>query len=321
MKKITGKILTLMVGAMFSLAANASGYPSKPISLVIPYAPGGLTDNLGRLYADQLSALWGQAVVVENKPGAGGSIGAGNVARAGADGYSLLLGSVGMVTNPMLFKSLPYEQSALAPVALIAVAPNVLYVHPGVPAKSVGELVDYAKKESRKLTFASSGVGSSPHLAAELFAARTGLEIIHVPYKGTGPAMIDFLGGRVDAYFDTMQSMHYAKAGKLRALAVTTEARIGTEPDLPTVQESGVAPGVISSSWFGFFMPANTPADIQQKVVEGLRSIAAKPEINTKTANLGLIPDFRDAAQFKKFVDTETTKWGDVIRTQKISIE
>lgn len=316
-----GKLLgTLAFAVSFTSYAYAAEFPTKSVNLVVPYSPGGLTDNLARRYADRLAADWGQAVVVENKPGAGSAIGASNVARSAADGYTILMGSVGMVTNPLLMKKMPYEPESLVPLALIALAPNVLYVHPSVPATNVKELVDYAKKNPGHLSFASSGVGSSPHLAAELFATKTGIDVIQVPYKGTGPAIADFLGGQVNAYFDTMQSMKYAKEGSIRALAITTEQRIAEAPDLPTVEESGVAPGVFSSSWFGFFAPAATPPEVQQKIVQSLQKIAADKDMQVIVAGMGLMPEFRDQAQFKQFTKDETAKWRNVIETQKISI-
>ena len=258
------RIASALALAMLASTAAAADFPAKPVQMVVPYSPGGLTDNLARRYADKLSEAWKQPVVVENKPGAGSSIGAAAVARSAPDGYTMLLGSVGMVTNHMLLKKMPYEPSQLVPLALVALAPNVLYIHPSIPANNVKEFVEYAKKNPGKVSFASSGVGSSPHLAAELFASKTGIDAIQVPYKGTGPAIADFLGGQVNAYFDTMQSMKYAKDGSIRALGVTTEKRIADAPDLPTIEESGVASGVISSSWFGFFVPAATPADVQK---------------------------------------------------------
>ncbi|HEY9279843.1 MAG TPA: tripartite tricarboxylate transporter substrate binding protein [Eoetvoesiella sp.] len=317
------RVLGSLVLATFasSAAIAATEFPTKPVQLIVPYSPGGLTDNLARSYAEKLTELWKQPVVVENKPGAGSSIGAGQVARSAPDGYTLLLGSVGMVTNPLLLKKMPYDPQALVPLALLATAPNVLFVHPSVPATNVKELVAYAKKNPGKLSFASSGVGSSPHLAAELFASKTKIDVIQVPYKGTGQAIADFLGGQVNAYFDTMQSMKYAKDGSIRALAVTTEKRIAEAPDLPTVEESGVASGVISGSWFGIFAPASMPADVQQKIVKSLQDIAQDKKMQVVVSNMGLIPEFMDQAQFKKFTANETAKWGDVIRTQKISIQ
>lgn len=298
--------------------AGAQALPEKTMQVVVPYPPGGLTDNLGRLYADQLAQKWKQSVVVVNRPGGGGSIGAAAVAKDPADGSSLLLGSVGMATNALLIKNLSYDPKALVPLSLLALAPNVLYVHPSLPVKNVRELVEYAKKNPGRVTFATTGVGSSPHLAAELFASKAGIKILTVPYKGTAPAMADMLGGQIDAYFDTMQSMKYAETGKLRALAVTTEKRISAAPDLPTVVESGVAPGVISGSWFGFFVRSDVPEETQKRLAQDLRAVASEKSVQEKVTAMGLIHEYRGQEEFKKFVAGEVDKWGTVIRNNNI---
>jgi len=301
--------------------AAAGSFPERPVNFVVPYSPGGLTDQLARLYADRLGKLWDQPVVVENRPGAGSSIGASHVARSKADGHTILLGSVGMVTNAMMLPAMPYKTEDLTPLTRLAVAPNVLYVHPSLPVNNVKELVDYAKKNPGGVSFASSGVGSSPHLAAELFAAKTDIDVIQVPYKGTGAAIADFLGGQVNAYFDTMQSMRYAEDGLIRALAVTTTERLKDAPDLPTVEESGVASGVISGSWFGIFIPSEVPAETQQQLQEAFNQIASDPATQEEVAKLGLVPDHQDQEAFQAFIKSETEKWGEVIRTQNIRIQ
>ena len=312
--------LIMTVGVLLSSGAMAQDFPQKAVQLVVPYPPGGLTDNIARIYANSLKDSWGQAVVVDNKPGAGATLGAAVAARANPDGHTFLLGSVGMVTNPFMFKTLPYKPSDLVPLALAATAPNVLYVHPSVPAKNVKELVDYAKKNPGVLTCASSGQGSSPHLAAALFAAKAGIEVLHVPYKGTAQAITDFIGGQVKVYFDTMQSMQYVKDGKIRALAVTTEKRLAQAPDLPTVEESGVASGVFSSSWFGYFIHAKTPVAIQKRIEQNLMAISQDKDVQQKMASMGVIPSLLDAAGFEAFLKRETEKWGDVIRSLNIQI-
>lgn len=319
--RMIGRGLVALALSAAGASAVAQPYPVKPVLLVVPYAAGGLTDNIARYFSSQLKDVWSQPVVVENKPGAGASIGAGQVARATPDGHTLLLGSVGMVTNPFMFKNLPYKPSELAPLALVAMAPNVLYVHASVPANNIAELVAYAKKNPGVLTFASSGVGSSPHLAAELFAARAGIEIVHVPYKGTGAAINDFLGGQVKAYFDTMQSMPYVKEGKIKALGVTTEKRLAEAPELPTVEESGVAPGVISSSWFGFFTQEQVPQVRRTEISDALLKIASEPAVQEKMRAFGLVPVHVGAAGFGQFLDAESKRWGEVIRAQKITVE
>jgi tripartite-type tricarboxylate transporter receptor subunit TctC len=314
--------LFLLLGLASVLqAAAAAGFPDKPVQIIVPYTPGGLTDNIARLYAERLGKLWHQAVVVENKPGAGAAIGAAAVARAPADGYTLLIGSVGMATNPYMLKRLPYDPKSLLPLSRIALAPNVLYIHPSVPATNVSELIAFAKKNPGKLSFASSGIGSSPHLAAELFAAKAGINVLQVPYKGTGAAIADFLGGQVNAYFDTMQSMTYADAGKIRALAIATDKRIPEAPNLPTVDESGAVQGVFSSSWFGFYLPASTPADVRDKIVADLRTIGAERETQERIAKMGLIPSYQGPEAFASFNRDEEKRWSGIIAAQHISIE
>jgi len=315
------RLVSGLILAACATVASATTFPTQPVSFVVPYSPGGLTDQLARLYAEKLSETWGQPVIVENRPGAGSSIGAGYVARSKPDGHTLLLGSVGMVTNAKLLPSMPYRTEELSPLARLALAPNVLYVHPSVPAGNVKELVDYAKENPGALSFASSGVGSSPHLAAELFAAKTGIDVIQVPYKGTGAAIADFLGGQVNAYFDTMQSMRYAKDGMIRALAVTTAERLEEEPNLPTVEESGVAEGVISGSWFGIFLSTGVPAGAQTQILEAFTAIAADPAVQEEVAKLGLLPAFQNQSDFRAFVNEETEKWGNVIESQNIRIQ
>ena len=301
--------------------ASAQTFPDKPVQVIVPYGPGGLTDNIARYFSAKLKDVWAQPVVVENKPGASATLGAGLVAKAAPDGYSLLVGSVGMATNPFLFKELPYKATDLSPLMLVALAPNVLYVNSTLPVKSVKELVDYAKKNPGKVTFASTGFGSSPHLAAELFATSAGVKLLHVPYKGTSAAMTDFLGGQVNIFFDTMQSIHYVKEGKLRALGVTSEKRLADAPELPTIEESGVAPGVISSSWFGYFIPTATPPERRQQIAEVLLKLASEKEVQDKLKSFGLIPSSLGPEAYKQFMQAEAARWGAVIKAQNIKVE
>ncbi len=296
-------------------------FPDHPVQIVVPYVPGGLTDNIARYFASRLKDGWNQPVVVDNKPGASATLGAAAVARAPGDGHTLLLGSVGMATNPLMFKALPYSAADLTPLALVALAPNVLYVHPSVPASNVRELVEWARKNPGSLSFASVGFGSSPHLAAELFASAAGIKILHVPYKGTGAAINDFLGGQVKAYFDTMQSMKYAQEGKIRALAVASGKRLADAPDLPTVEESGVAPGVISSSWFGFFAPASVPMERRTQIADALLSVARDKTVQKQLVEFGLVPVALGPAEYQRFLQAETARWGAVIKAQNITVE
>lgn len=315
------RIVTTLCIALLAQNASAAAFPEKPVQIVVPYSPGGLTDNIARLYAERLAARWKQPVVVENKPGAGASLGAAYVSRAAADGYTLLIGSVGMVTNPYMLKSMPYAPNALAPLSRVALAPNVLYVHPSVPAKNVSELIAYARANPGKISFASSGVGSSPHLAAELFANRAHIDVLQVPYKGTGAAIADFLGGQVNAYFDTMQSMGYADAGKIRALGVASSQRLAERPDLPTVNEAGGLKDVISSSWFGFYLPAATPEKLRKQIADDLKAISEEPETRKKVNAMGLVPGYQDADAFAQFNREEGERWGGVIKSQGITVQ
>ncbi|MBO9353303.1 hypothetical protein GG851_04810 [Bordetella petrii] len=312
---------TLCIALAVQAGATAAEFPGKPVQIVVPYSPGGLTDNIARLYAERLAARWQQPVVVENKPGAGASLGAAYVSRSDPDGYTLLVGSVGMVTNPYMLKTMPYDPKTLAPLGRIALAPNVLYVHPSLPVKTVGELIAYARANPGKVSFASSGIGSSPHLAAELFANRAKIDVLQVPYKGTGAAIADFLGGQVNAYFDTMQSMTYADAGKIRALGVATSQRLPDRPDLPTVNEAGGLTDIISSSWFGFYLPAGVPEAVRQKIENDLKAVSEAGEVREKISGMGLVPAYQSADEFAQFNAEEGKRWGGVIKSQGITVQ
>lgn len=307
----------LMYAGLSAIGAQPAAAQGAPIQIVVPYGAGGLTDSLGRLFAANLKDLWNAPVIVDNRPGAGGSIGAAYVAKSKPNGQTLLLGSVGVATNPHIFKALPYKPDDLTACAEIAGAPNVLYVHPSVPATNVKELVAYAKKNPGVLSFASAGIGSSPHLAAALFGSSAGIEIVHIAYKGTSAAMTDFLGGQVNAYFDTMQSMKYAKEGRIRALAIATTRRLNQAPDLPTVEESGIS-GVFSSSWFGFFLPAKTPLDEQERIARAVLAVAKKDDVKRQMVAMGVIPELAGRTAFTTLVDHESAKWGALIRKLNI---
>src|SRR5690349_12578544 len=244
--------------------AQPATYPTKPIRLIVPFPPAGTTDILARAVAQKLSETWGQQVVVDNHPGAGGNIGSDIVAKASPDGYTLLMGTVGThAINPSLYAKMPYDHvKDFAPVILVAGVPNVLVVNPALPVKSVQELIVYGKANPGKLNFASSGNGTSIHLSGELFKTMTGIQMTHVPYKGSSPALTDLIAGQVQLMFDNLpSSLQFIKAGKLRALAVTSLERSSALPDVPTLAESGL-PGFEVSSWFGVLAPAGTPNDI-----------------------------------------------------------
>src|SRR5690606_32215062 len=261
---------------------------------------------------------WQQPVVVENKPGAGAAIGTAAVANGKADGYQILIGSVGTVTNQFMLKSLPYKTDDLEPLLQISEAPNVLYVRSSLPVKSVTELVAYAKKHPGTLTFANSGIGSSPHLAAALFQDKANISITNVPYRGTSAAIADFLGGQVDAYFDTMQSMPYVKQGRLTVLGVAAQQRVPGYPQVPTIAESGIA-DVLAGSWFGVFIQARTSDAIKAEISNVIKEAMADTQTIRKIENLGTVTHVRDRQQFKQFLDKETQRWGELIKRLNIA--
>jgi tripartite-type tricarboxylate transporter receptor subunit TctC len=256
--KLKRRSIGLLLGATFACGAAAQGYPSKPIRVIVGQAPGGATDIVSRALAQKLTDGLGQTVVIDNRSGAAGSIGSAIAASAPPDGYTALIVSSTYTINPSLYKKLPFDPIRdLQPVTLIASSPFLLMVHPSIAAKTPRELIALAK--TRKLTFASGGIGSSGHLAAELFSSMAGIELTHVPYKGAGPALIDTLGGQVNLIMSSIVSgMPYAKAGRLRALAITTRTRSPALPELPTISESAL-PGYDFSSWYGLMVPAGTP--------------------------------------------------------------
>src|SRR5258708_7014317 len=284
MRSILG-IHSILLALICAFGAQAQErYPSKPLRIVVPFAPGGSTDIFARLVGDRLSSALGQAVVIENRAGAGGNIGADAVAKSAPDGYTLLMATTGvMAINNALYKSMTYDAAKdFEPVVFIASITNVLIVPPDLPARSVAELVALAKREPGKLSFASSGAGSSTHMSAELFKSLTGTDILHIPYKGSGQALPDLIAGRVSMMFENMPgAVSHIKAGKVRALAVTGLKRASAMPELPTVAESGV-PGYESLSWSGIAAPAGTPKEIIRKINGQAAAILATPETSAK---------------------------------------
>jgi len=306
-----------------SPCALAQAWPSKPIRIVVPFPAGGATDIMARAAAQKMTEAWGQSVVVDNRPGAAGNIGAELVARSPNDGYTMLMGTVGThAINASLYAKMPYDHvKDFAPVMLVAAVPNVLVVHPSVPANSVAELVAYGKANPGKLNFASSGSGTSIHLSGELFKVSTGLTMQHVPYKGSAPALTDLVGGQVQLMFDNLPpSLPHIKAGRLRALAVTTAARASALPDVPTVAESGL-PGFEASSWFGLLAPAGTPADVVAKVNGELARWIATPEAKEKMAAIGAIAAGGTPEDFAKHIAAETAKWARVVKESGAKVD
>ncbi|HSI51314.1 MAG TPA: tripartite tricarboxylate transporter substrate binding protein [Ideonella sp.] len=306
-----------------SAAATAEAFPARPVTLVVPFPPGGGTDTTARLIAQKLSTKWGQQMVVENKGGAAGQIGADAVAKAKPDGYTLLMGNLGtQAINPSLYAKLPYNaDTAFAPIALVADLPLVMLVNPGVPAKTAKEFVALARSKPGQLTYSSSGAGGAPHLAGEIFKATTETFIVHVPYRGGGPATSDLIAGHVQLSFVTaLEASSFIKTGKLRALGVSSSRRLSNLPDVPTLAEAGV-PGVNVSSWVGMLAPAGTPKDIVDKVASDLREVLASDEVKTRITEMGGLPAGNTPAQFTKLIDDDRKRYAVVIRDRKITVD
>jgi len=322
------RALQLIVTIAASLAsghalAQAPAYPSKPIRLVVPFPPGGATDILAREVGQKLTEAWGQSVIVDNRPGAGGNIGAELVAKAAPDGYTLLMGTVGThAINASLYAKLPYDHiKDFAPVILVAGVPNVLVVNPALPVGTVGELIAYAKANPGKLNFASSGNGTSIHLSGELFKVMAGVDMTHVPYKGSAPAVQDLIAGQVQLMFDNLPpSLPQIKAGKLRALAVTSATRAAALPDVPTMAESGL-PGFEASSWFGILAPAGTPSTIVAKLNAEVAKWLATPEAKEKLSKQGANAAGGSPDDFARHIAAETTKWAKVVKDSGAKVD
>ena len=304
-------------------AAQAQSYPSRAVRLVVPFPAGGTTDLLARAMAQKLSEALGQQFVVDNRPGAGGNIGADTVAKSAPDGYTLLMGTVGThAINPGLYPKMPYDHiKDFAPVVLVAGVPNVLVVHPAVPVRSVTELVTLAKDKPGTINFASSGAGTSIHLSGELFKSLTGAQITHVPYKGSAPALTDLIGGQVQIMFDNLPSaLPHIKAGKLRAIAVTSTKRAPALPDLPTIAESGVS-GFDASSWFGLLAPAGTPKDVIQRINAEANKALQSPEMKEKLLGQGAEAVGNSPEFFAEYIKAETAKWAKVVKESGAKVD
>ncbi len=318
------RAVTFVAIAAFAALAHAQApYPSKPIRLVVPFPAGGTTDIIARAVSQRLTETLGQAVVVDNRPGAGGNIGAELVAKSPPDGYTLLMGTVGThAINPGLYAKMPYDHVRdFAPVILVAGVPNVLVVPAALPVNSVQELIAYAKANPGKLNFASSGSGTSIHLSGELFKTMSGVDIAHVPYKGSAPALQDLVGGQVQLMFDNLpSSLALIKGGKLKALAVTSAQRSAALPDVPTMIESGL-PGFEASSWFGILAPAGTPKDAIAKLSGEVAKWLATPDAKEKMAAQGAIPAGLMPDEFTRHIAAETVKWQKVVKDSGAKVD
>jgi tripartite-type tricarboxylate transporter receptor subunit TctC len=303
-------------------AQAAANYPNKPIHIIVTFTSGGAPDILARVIGEKLSAAWGQPVIVDNKPGAGGNIGADFVAKSAPDGYNLVLGTVGTHSiNGALYQNMPYDMvKDFTPVTLLASTPNMLVINNDVPAKNLNEFIALGKKEG-KMTFASSGSGTSIHVSGELFKTMTGIDMQHIPYKGRASAIPDLLGGRVTMMFDNMpSSLPLVREGKLRALGVTSATRSAAAPDIPTLAESGL-PGFEAVSWFAMFAPANTPAPVVNKLQAEISKILKSPEISKKLLDIGLDPSGSTPAELAAYQKSEIAKWSKVVKDSGAKVE
>lgn len=313
--------LGLLPLALTPQSAWAQAWPTRPIRLVVPFPPGGLIDNMARLIGPRLSQELGQPVVIDNKPGAGGNLGAGEAARATADGYTLLMASPPLTINPALYKKLPYQPEQIAPLGLLGRVPNVLMVNPASGIQSVAELSARIKARPGQLNYASNGQGTSLHLSAELYKSKNGLFVTHIPYRGAAAAITALMANEVDMMFDNLPSaLGQIQAGKLKALAVTTPQRSSVLPQVPTMAEAGVA-GYQVSAWFGLAAPAGLPAPVQARIEQALERIAKHPEVMAALQKQGAEPSWLDGKGLASFMQADTAQWKTVSEYARISLD
>jgi tripartite-type tricarboxylate transporter receptor subunit TctC len=316
-------LCTGLIAGSIALAAApyaaAQNYPTGPIRIVVPFTPGGGTDILARLIAQKLNEAWGQPVVVDNRPGASGTVGTAFVAKAAGDGQTLLIMPAGYAGNPSLYKKLPYDQNReLAPVSRLASGPLTLVVHPSLPVKTVKEFIAFARARPGEINFGSSGAGTLPHLSAELFNSMSGVRMVHIPYKGAGAAVTDVMAGRVPVYFmNILQSLSLIKAGKLRALGVTTPERTPIAPEIPSIAEAGLK-GFDMTNWYGLLVPAATPRDVIVKLHAEVGRALNLPELKSRLAEDGMTVVASTPEQFAEFLARETAKFSKVIEAAGI---
>jgi tripartite-type tricarboxylate transporter receptor subunit TctC len=313
----------LLAAALVPAAAMAQSYPAKPVTFVVPFPAGGGTDIAARVVATRLTAKWGQSVVVENKAGAAGIVGTDVVAKAKPDGYTLLIANVGIPSiNPVLYAKLPYNpDTAFAPITEICELPFVLMATPSFPANTPRELVALAKAQPDKVTFASSGSGGSPHLTAEIFQQATGTRMMHIPYKGGGPAMTDLMAGHVNLLFASiLEGSGHIKAGKLKALAVTSPKRSPALPDVPTLAEAGIS-GAESGSWVALMAPAGTPQAIIDKIAADVKEVVADAQVKAQLVSQGATPQSSTPAQLQALIEADKARYGKVIRDKGVKVE
>ena len=314
------KALAAAALALLPMAAFAQAYPSKPVKIVVPFAAGGTTDVVARLLAQKLTEAWGQSVIVENKAGAGGNIGADFVAKSPADGYTILMTSGSIVTaNQYMYKNLSYDPAKdLVPVTNVATNPLLVTVHPDVPAKDLKEFIAYAKANPKKVNFGSAGIGTQTHLAAEGFAHAAGIEVTHVPYKGESAALTDLIGGQIQMVTPNLGgAIQHIQQGKIRALAVTSKERAPQIPDVPAVSE--VIPGFENAGWFGLVAPAGTPRDVIDKIHRDSARILHSEDFKARLAQIGMFPVGNTPAEFGAAIRAESARWARVIKDRGLA--
>jgi len=322
-RTIPARVLALacLAGLSFAGGAQAQGYPVRPVNLVVPFPAGGTTDVLARALGQELAKSLGQPVVVENKPGAGSTLGADYVAKAAPDGYTLLMGAVHHTIASSVYKSLHYDfQKDFAPVTTVALVPNVLVVNPKLPAQNVQALLKLAQGQPGKLTYGSNGMGTGQHLIGAQFEKEGHVQLLHVPYKGSGPLTTDLLGGQIDMSFDTVTPvLAHIQSGKLRALAVTTSQRSAALPDVPTMEEAGLKPFNMGT-WFGVLAPAATPADVVTRLNAEMVKIIRSPDFSRRMAEIGAVPIGDTPAEMKARIGTDTENYAKLVKDAKVAI-
>jgi tripartite-type tricarboxylate transporter receptor subunit TctC len=320
-RRFVGLAAAVAAPSILATRASSSDWPAKPVRIVVPFTPGGSTDITARLIGNRLQEIWGQSVVIENKGGAGGNIAADMVAHSDADGYTIFISGPGMATNKFLYPSLSYDPVGdFDPVTMLITQPNLMCVPNSSPAKSVKEFIAFCQENKGKVTFASSGNGTTLHLSGELFKRLAKVEMAHIPYRGGAPAINDLIPGRVNVIFDNLPSIvSHVRSGSLRGLAVTTRERVAILPDTPTIAET--VPGFDVFSWFGFFVPVKTPPDVLAKINADTNAALVYPAVKSRFEDLGAVPKGSTPAELAAFLQLEIAKWGPVIRDAQIKVE